>query len=1018
MLSVYDKNLIIVGSVISIILILTGILVFTFVPPLPAYCATELIDDPILKKCIPQCNIGWVWSDELQKCQDRCVAGQQWSTSLTKCIPVCEPSKLYNPITNNCEIAPTPTCNPPFPSVNVKTGEIINKDAFKTCALGSQEELDTLCKASVYMEGSARWDGYNPTTGECYKTPDCSTQICDVLYCQQPLLGQISKITSLNDSMLCENPLVDAVKTLCLSSDITRKWKMDTYCVDTTVNTSMEVLISLATTDEIKGTLSHSIVNIVDKPIQYTFTLQGEDGTKFTGTCNIDSTIIDNNGVKSFFTISLNQITLESGQYKFWINGQPYWDLNYNLYIMSPINVFVLPGVNDPLITKALNIYFSSELAMEVVSQNDWVVSTLTSLASNYKDMFIEPPPGETVNLAATADINNSGAVLVGCTAKYCTTSLGMTSKMVVLAWMGVTALQITNAELPLDSKFGYFLLRQYGTNEFVELVGETSQPIAVLVGNDLVLTFVDVVPIRMVAQYILACYVMNPDGSNTSYSTSLKKSQQTLVAVSIGEYLDAFCHAIIPPGNAGNLPPWMWRDPVTGMCTWLPDDTAARDSYCMFEYCNIGEECVFNPETMSLANANTEQCAPIKPNYPALIENYTTLSCDSISASNCISGTSDKASVSCSKTVNVGDNPQFTLDTFQARVQNAVNFYKAHGDGNISSADIERVDGGANQETLWQTAYNKCGPQTSSKTWGSPTFQCVSGDSACKSVQTMSGCDRNMCEPWTPLNTADAVTYTQSRHCYPSEKYDVAQSECCSNQGTYSLDTNKVLDRGMCSSCQSTYKGPTCNSNACENIQCDGHGMCELDANGNAKCICHNGYYNIIESRAINNLFDCKPVDKDNEPCQPYIINAEGEKVRNPDCDWGICTCTKMCKENELPVDNPDTHQPSCIARDPLRCVDNDKTTIYTQHPEWTIDPAGCAMLNGNYVCESPPSSTQNPYHYENPETNDFLCKSCITDGNACNDFDVNCCSRKHRTKCIHSFMSECTERINVCDG
>ena len=49
---------------------------------------------------------------------------------------------------------------------------------------------------------------------------------------------------------------------------------------------------------------------------------------------------------------------------------------------------------------------------------------------------------------------------------------------------------------------------------------------------------------------------------------------------------------------------------------------------------------------------------------------------------------------------------------------------------------------------------------------------------------------------------------------------------------------------------------------NPCEGVTCDGHGVCSLNADGDAVCTCEPGYRNLDPT-------SCVPDVIDNEPCQ-----------------------------------------------------------------------------------------------------------------------------------------------------
>lgn len=999
-LKMHDKVLLGVLVPTALILLCATIMVALFVHN----CPSNMVYDHTLKVCREKCKSPFKWNANTLTCLPVCDELTQWNQAADRCEPICGTAQIWNQVTKSCE--DTNICTPP-PSINPNTGEILNQTHFPNkentqCMQGTVDQLNTLCKTSpctmqsenppVNCQPGDGWDGYDANiTKRCYKYIDCQKIACNEDYCTSPtvkdVLGFIGQEASTYDHS-CQNPSEATVASLCeaykTSSHDNYEWK-NPNCLNITPRSNIQFTIdpkNTPSTQQIIGVVTHPLVNILDTPIVYSYTLclaDKPDIVVASGVCN-SAPIPDptsNYGCNASSSWTCAEIvlnisaypSLDTGSYVLKIEGTPSWEPTMipPLYSLENKNyqIFLLPSSQGEGVSSKLNPVISADLAKELARDQGWTQAVNKQLVEqdpvNFKQMALD-------ERFAISIVDNSAqqAVLVGCISAYCRdVSTQVDKKMVILAWPPINVHQ---PDLPgtcviTDTSIvKYWLIRTSTNDEHpnpVELLSPSHQPDT----SAEILSYVDIVPINITVQYILAAYIYDPDApepkSPDNYAGSTCKSEQVYISVNVGDYSPKFCHTISPL-EPGSLPPWMWRDNDTGMCMWEVNNMAARDYHCMFEYGTDKVIGTYDPNHIFLANAHTPDCRQIEPSWPSIgASKWISTYCDPVASGEntvCTVGTTQNMTVTCNGNVIAGDET-LSLSDFSGKLQDVVDFSLKNnvydGQDGAPKLDLTPISGAAAQVELWKKSYNHCGPNESPAAWGMTNFPCDAGDSECKELETLSGCDRNWCQPWTWVGTDNekVSTYSQTRICYPQKSLDGEKSQCCNGRGTYIFNKDTQIHRGSCIDCENNYGGEWCQKNPCNDVNCNGNGVCKIDLSGNPYCICDSGFYNIVTTpRPMNFDLDC------------HI--PEGTKIP-------ICTPPSVCSNGQSP--GPDPEKAMCVTMDSLTCNRNQCPTPGNE----------CNYQTGYNTCR----------HYENPFKNQFTCSSCKGNKQAC-ESDSECCS------------------------
>ena len=698
---------------------------------------------------------------------------------------------------------------------------------------------------------------------------------------------------------------------------------------------------------------------------------------------------------------------LKEGSYVIQIDGRPSWNPSSVLYQLTDpagVSMYLLPAQNGPGVTPVLNPVLSASKAQQLATNQAWVNATLSTLSASYSTL-IQVPSTDTQLAYVEPESDEDKVLLVGCTPAYCKpTTNQVRQKMVVLAWDKISSSQVTQAACvssngtPL-TYVKYMLLRSAtnssagGTASFTELIGPSTQPLT----SATTLSFVDVLPINTVVQYILAAYVVASSSDTTSYGSAVCKSQQIYASVNVGDYSAAFCHGIKGPQPL-LLPPWYWRDPNTGMCQWMEKTQGARDYYCMFEV-GTNKNPAANFDTSSLYFAtSTESCAPAVKQFAKPTTIWSNQYCLPYAAggnyanTTCISGAAEEVGASCTKQIQAGD--MISESDFKRRLDQVVNFYSSNNTYSGTEAAVSSITGADKQAVVW-SAYNQCGPALTPTTWGTDIAEC-GDDEVCQQYAKMGGCDRNYCAPWVEQGTGSGI-FRQKRTCYPPSSVDGTKSKCCNSIGTYALDTSTTGARGKCTNCGETYSGAQCTESACTGQTCSGHGTCVIDQEtGAPRCQCDSNYFNVTAQRPMHNKTERDDCEYLSPGCQYYIVDpATGQPTRNPQCNVSPRKC--LCPP---------------VSQDLLSCRQNSDPNDASKDPR-----TGCSKQCAYGVMSSP----SNPYTYRDPDNGDFLCTTCKGDGERVTGvMEVyECCSGKSVYKCVKKDMfGGCAEYDDVCSG
>lgn len=1002
-------------AIFSVCIVLVVVLTATVHLWLPACVDPNAVYDEKLSACRVKCVAPNMKYDLEEK---TCVCPGDVPTYIPNsntCVQQCGTNEHYDAAAQSCVPDPPPPCSPP-PGVNSQTGAVTNDTHFATadgsCGAGTITQLSELCIAATNAKGQ-RYDGYDPQTGSCYILPACSTADCDASYCTsasvKDTLGAIKQVDAPGSGYTCENPSESDVAALC-SDQPGLLWQPPFDCFRAVTSPTIKLVYDSKTppsTTSISGTLTQALLNAADAPIIYKYQLVSGSEIVAEGGMNSSKQVAGSGTFSCNFTIRLPP-GIDNGLFTLVVVGAPVWDMTRQLYTLQSGNqgesIYLLPAADAPGTVAALNPKLNVELAKQLATNQNWVQTTLKSLNSTNPGLIRSDTTTVTA-LAYSADAQNQQALLVGCTNSYCQPFVQQVKqKMVILAWPKVVATASTCGSLSAQTFVKYMLLRASGS-EVKELLGPTRQPF----DND-VLSYVDVLPINISVQYILAAYVVRDQYDLTSFADAACKSQQVYVSLNVGDYTDAFCHTINP--GTGRLPQWMWRS-ADGMCEWIPNYMPAQDYGCMFE------TGTFDTNNLKLADANSNQCVPLEKVKPTLVTNWESQYCnlDKFDASTaCIGGvkTLNPATVRCKQTAAVGST-ELSLYDFETRLNAALNFGSQHG---MSSSQMASLEGAAKQQSLWDSVYNRCGARTEPGKWGRSTATCAPDDGACLNLAQMAGCDRNVCSDWKETGTTTAyATFQQTKTCYPSSYVDSVQlggkaSPCCSNAGTYSFNTLVSSNRGSCS-CTGNAGGAICNQDACANVTCDGKGACRIDPNtGEPYCLCNAGYYNVVPARKMDKELDCgrkyKGVPVGKNGCELYKL-VNGVKVRDPDCtiDPYACTCPRVCGPGETPGPNK-----MCVAVDKNTCRQNCFTNNNT-----TCSDTGCIDNCDNKMPTA--SNLYKYYHFDASDPTPIICSTCKGHKAKCDSdaYPSDCCLEGVcKNDCVQQTAFGCSEYEHRC--
>ena len=910
----------------------------------------------------PKCDTrgkGEVWDVNVHQCVKKCSG--QWSRSLQNCVKCDIDGYNWDDEKQECVIE---ACSP-APSVDQVTGNIVNSDHFfdgavSQCGQGTGAQLDVLCRLSG-------WDqGFDASDKKCKRLVECGTQACDADYCtSSTVMSTVSNGKPIykvkNDAgNMCVNPTKDQVGNMCKSIENCTWISPNCFRQPPSVqNTGAMTVVGdpKPTTSLIQGTLRHSLLNYpADMPILYNYTLQKEGSTVIAagGQCVSGPPTFDdqNHTVTTPFSINISgETAIPPGNYNMLITGSPSWAPNSGMYALenAPFAVTLFPTEAGAGVSATLNPSFSLELAESLATSHGWLTSVSNTML-NYP-WFKPVQEGDTDTVLLGSPGSSSSVLVVGCAPSYCdvTQSESVKQKMVVLAWQSVpvpTTLPNTCALYGEDASYNPddYEVRYELSSYMVDAVGTTV--VKVLMSSSYVLQdaakpvrfFVDSVKVNTNVQYVLGAYLTAKDRSeSTTYETASCKSELQYVTLNTGEYTETFCRGLKYPSS--NLPPFMWKDNVSGMCMWSSDERPAQDFYCMFGDGINAPATPFDPNNIKLSSG--QECRSLDTQWPSRSQNddhpFDPALANPTPSSNayCLDGLEQQARVSCSKTVPLSATSiKLSEDDFKTRVANAVNFNEDHKVMD-TLPHHDAISSPSQLSTLWSTVYNNCGPSTDPSKWGKFKANCDDGDAACKQYAMASGCDdgRNYCQNrnWSKLSgdSSSASSYTMWQTTYPEKMNDGENSMCCHTNGAYSVSTSSTAStgRGQCT-CAGAYTGSTCDKTPCEGINCNNKGQCVVDTDGSAKCVCDVQYFNVGSTvRPMSFEKDC------------------GNDVNN-------CKCPTLCHDKTVV---PSADNGWCIPFDPLTCNSH-----------------GCVMRGDR--CD-PITGCQECLKYKDPQKGDFSC-------------------------------------------
>lgn len=1000
--------------------------------------------------CHPPCDSsvqGLVWSSSLNACLPICPTetGTQWSARLKKCVPVCAGGTSDMQWDDDSGTCTVDACDP-LPSIDEKTGQVVNATHFRldrttesptpSCAQGTVEQMSALCRAGG-------WDaGYNADKQRCERQQDCATQPCDAAYCQSPTIHKalggatITKVKN-PDNDQCINPELDTVAQLCTqqsSDNVKYVWNPPRDCDMVYLPTSASIRVQLEsapTTNMIRGTLTHPLINSNDAPLTYKYVLtrvgaQGGESQVAVGICDTSTmmsssfsssssrrggakttkktgsqpmlaaggdTGSDNSdtnadqNVTQPFTIRLSLDYASVAVYNLYIDGYSFWDPNTVMYTLAPNDptsapttsklqsnsnallsqdmpptplvafpLVLLPASNQAGVTSILNPVLSNTLALQLAENNGWLTQvtaaggTLSAALPALKPIAPNSPTVFAATQGSGTDSNN--VLIVGCTPAYCSTgNESIMQKMVILAWDTV---QVPSTSCLSDSDSANYNPSDYEvkyelSSYYIEGAVPVIKPLiaanyTLQNSNQKVQFYVDVVPIRTNVQYVLGAYVSPKLSSSTTYATAKCKSQIQFVSFNTEDYSEKFCRSISL--NSDQLPPFMWRDPQSGMCTWSGSDQGAQDFYCFFDSKNArtdpSDPNTFTPQNLKLSTG--KDCSAILQQWPShSSEDDHTFDPDFANPlessleqqlQQCSTGVTQTAKVSCMKSVALETGGlKLSLADFQARLDGALQFNAAHpfydgkdGEPLLTTTTLNTITGKGTQQTLWDTTYNHCGPETMPTTWGLDASACDSTDTVCSFYSTKANCDRNYCNgEWVKTNDDAAITtYTTQQTTYPTALYDGNSSVCCNRGGNYTVNTAVKENRGSCT-CDSGHSGVQCGTTPCNGILCNDHGTCVINpANGEPLCACDNneGYYNVGAT--------VRPMDRQHDVFDSTTFRAP-----------------QLCNINETPAQS----NKWCIPYEPLTC-NTHACGAQPTHRSYVCNPA-TGFFNCPYVLD-----------------------------------------------------------------
>lgn len=759
----------------------------------------------------------------------------------------------------------------PTPSVNATTGIIENAGAFPNatqteCVRGSTDQLNTLCK----QKG---WDKYDPGAGKCIRTIDCSKTACDATgYCTPTMFQQLGftvpKVPYGDDT--CVNPSLAEVQKMCAN----KSTSTETYvlpnrlidgiyqCLNFAPQYTLDIGDSLTAIKNrgVVGKFCVPNVSAADKQRDGNGLLAvwriwlgsqldpnapeviNENNAYASGTAQLE-VIADSTsscsgyyyGFKALFTPGTPSFTLPADEpllFALYAWPSNLWTCEnmeqgmQNINTCAPLYITrnsyklitltagaVPPGESDALIP-----VFRPDVAVQLAQNAGWASSvvnqlatTSTAIAGGQVEALPIQPPGP-----------NDAAVQAACTSDFCKQFSGTPGvKLVVLVWEYLTGrpsdLGAMCSFVASEFKSVKYKLVRDGTAGTVTLLGPTSPLSKNLVQDPTTkkyyVYYVDVVDVNRTYTYNLGAYVaQSVDDTITTYETAPCKSAYVPVTVYVSTYSEAFCQGVLPPIDSTTpMPPFMWFSTSTGMCTWLPGDTAASDYWCAVK---MSGASTFDSAHLKLVD-NDDFCSSLQASYPVLeaANNWTTSSCNPCDPSSptcwdsvgtgetsnaCLKGMPQSRSVTCSQELPLATSGKIADYTdFATRMGSMYEFYKQHHVG----APVAGIDVLADTPGL-QSVFNQyyhCGP-ADNPMWGTRTYSdssvnpCEADDASCSAAwQVAQACGKtNACGVWQTNSggpSSKLWTFQQQRLCYPFDGYQTTPSPCCGNHGKYALD-------------------------------------------------------------------------------------------------------------------------------------------------------------------------------------------------------------------------------------
>lgn len=703
------------------------------------------------------------------------------------------------------------------PDVDGATGLVKNYDKVAmpggaTCG-ENVKVLDQLCLNTVCTDPVAcksdtyiTYDAYDKTGHKCVKitNPSCEQQVCDTPYCtspsiRPPVLPPFHKRTSLTGG--CINPSELEVASMCNALENHQYVSPDCRVVDL-----QKVIQTKALPDVTNTTTLVSGIMLVPwdsqdvDPLQFSYMLSGSGGTytgMLTTTPPVDvSLCTDATNLCRTYTIDFLPGTVRAGNYTLTLYGRPMWSAVNTMQSVRPDTVTL---VNPPLelnVYSALNVVLSRNVASNLIATDTTLRELLSPLPFQNPGLAMTIPSTLTVRDLKVIPANDSTGAgtasafyMAACDPSICPLG-GAGSKLmpyalVFIAWSPVTPLSSTQCK---SSVVQYEISKNSAKN------GASVMTPALPTG------FADLVQVGDHIKYSIT----------TSQGTC--KSQPVVLSVYIPPFTDELCHSI--PISGSVLPPWMWRS--NAGCVWYPDDGAAKDYYCAFEYANPQHTLVDgNNQVKLMLSDKNNQCKEVLPSFARLTSKYPSPSADTPSYCNfsdhladvCFTGynsTMTRQAV-CSPALPLGapggGDSISNEGAFYDRLNGVVTFFGLHN--TLPHASVERI-AADKQASLYNNQYYHCGVKSDAAHWGINKTACDPNDAVCLKAVTNAACDtsdRNICQAWEQVK-GNANLFEQTRVCFGDHAFTSAN--CCKAGQVYKFDDTIPKDsigaaRGSC---------------------------------------------------------------------------------------------------------------------------------------------------------------------------------------------------------------------------